>query len=317
MSNAREDHSHVVNGSRVAPGPVHVADLVGLADVLVGSAWGAARLSGRLAVGAARIAAPVVGVVLRPPLVPRGLQPAHGVHLLAARWQRDRPETLRALGRWSAAALPGAVNTALNQVDVNQVATVVLNRVNLTGIVSTVLERVDVNKVAEQLLNQLDLTQLVLDRVDLQRVVAAALEPLDLTAIVVDQVDLGAVVSAALDRLDLTSVVVDQVDLGRVVSAALQQVDLTEIVLHQVELIGVAEYVVEGIDLPQIIRDSTGSVASEAVVGMRMQGIDADVVVGRVVDRMLHRRRHGRTEEAPEQLTSADPPPDAPVRESS
>jgi hypothetical protein len=63
----------------------------------------------------------------------------------------------------------------------------------------------------------------------------------------------------------------------------------------------VAQYVVDGIDLPEIIRDSTGSVASEAVVGLRLQGIDADVLVGRAVDRMLHRRRERRTEEAPEQ----------------
>ena len=60
--------------------------------------------------------------------------------------------------------------------------------------------------------------------------------------------------------------------------------------MEQVDLVGVAEYVVAEIDLPEIIRASTGSVASEAVRGLRMQGVDADQAVARVVDRMLFRR---------------------------
>ena len=71
----------------------------------------------------------------------------------------------------------------------------------------------------------------------------------------------------------------------------LEQIDLTEIVLQQVDLIRVAEYVVQGIDLPEIIRESTGTVASEAVRGLRMQGVDADAAVARIADRLLHRRR--------------------------
>src|SRR5664279_810175 len=77
-----------------------------VADLLVGTAWGAARLSGRLAATGARVTAPALGFVLRPPLVPRRLQPAHAVQLMVTRWQRDRPETLRALERWSTTAFP-------------------------------------------------------------------------------------------------------------------------------------------------------------------------------------------------------------------
>ena len=113
-------------------------------------------------------------------------------------------------------------------------------------------------------------------------------------------------VASALERLDLTTIVVDQVDLGAVISAALEKVDLTAVVMQQVDLLGVAEYVVEGIDLPEIIRDSTGSVASEAVVGLRLQGVDADVVVGRVVDRMLRRRGQRRTEKTPLPVSSPE-----------
>ena len=114
-----------------------------------------------------------------------------------------------------------------------------------------------------------------------------------------DRVDLERVVTSAIDTLDLTTIVIDRVDLGLVVAAALQRLDLTQIVLQQVDLIGVAEYVVEGIDLPEIIRDSTGSVASEAVRGMRMQSVDADAAVARMVDRVLLRRR-GRQTVSPE-----------------
>ena len=38
----------------------------------------------------------------------------------------------------------------------------------------------------------------------------------------------------------------------------------------------IAREVVYEIDLPEIIRESTGIVTSEAVVGVRMQGIQAD-----------------------------------------
>jgi len=381
MPATRDQHSHIVSESRMAPSSLDLAEAVvegvqaafgalslGLeialrtlaespatvprrpgprmpvsevADVLVGTAWGAARLSGRVAATGARITAPVLGLVLRPPLVPRRLQPAHRVKLMTEQWQRDRPEALRTLGRWSSTALPGAVDAALGQVDVGEVSTVI-DRVNLTRIATTLIKRLDVDMVAAQLLNQLqvgavaaqvldqlrldDLAAQVLDqlRLDLlagqvldqlrldqlaghvvgelpvDQLAAQVLDQLDLTQLVLDRVDLQRVVEGALGQLDLTAIVVGKVDLGEVVATALQHVDLTQIVMDQVDLIGVAQYVVDGIDLPEIIRDSTGSVASEAVVGLRMQGIDADVLVGRVVDRMLRRRRERRTEEPPE-----------------
>jgi hypothetical protein len=299
-----------------------------VADFLVGTAWGAARLSGRLAATGARVTAPALGLVLRPPLVPRRLQLAYGVQLMVERWQRDRPQTLRTVGRWSATALPGAVDAALGQVDVEQVAALVLDRVDLDVLVADIVRRLDVTAIILAVLQGLDLTTIAstaiqstdldravddaLARLDVDKVAAHLLDQLDLTQLVLDRVDLHRVVDRALEHLDLTSIVVDQVDLGGVVDAALQQVDLTQIVLQRVDLLGVAGYVVEGIDLPEIIRESTGSVASEAVMGLRMQGVDADVVVGRVVDRMLHRRRQRRTEKALS-MGSSDLPPRAPT----
>lgn len=321
-------------GSRIP-----VSDVV---DVMVGTAWGVARLTGRLAVAGAQITAPVLGLALHPPLVPRRLQPGHSLQLMTERWQRDRPGTLAELERLSATALPRALDAALVQVDMERLVGVVLDRVDLTRITTNVLNRLDVDEVAAQLLGQLDvdevaarlLSQLDVDEVaaellngldvdevaarllsqlEVDEVASQLLGQLDLTQLVLDSVDLKRVVAGVLERLDLTAIVVDQVDLGGVVSAALGQVDLTKIVTDQVDLIGLAEYVVEGIDLPGIIRDSTGSVASEAVVGLRMQGIDADLVVGRVVDRMLGRRRQRRVEATPVELSSPDSPPEPPA----
>ena len=54
------------------------------------------------------------------------------------------------------------------------------------------------------------------------------------------------------------------------------------------------------IDLPAIIRDSTGSMASETVRGVRMTGVSADDALSRAVDRALfRRRRHDAVGDAP------------------
>jgi hypothetical protein len=280
---------------------------VDVVDLLVGTAWGAARLSGRLATAGSRVVVPLVGLVARPPLVPRRLQPGHGARLVIERWQRDRPETVRSLGSWSATALPGAVDAVLTQLDVQRLAKVVLDHVDLDALVADVVQRLDVDAVTGVVLSRADLTSIAssaITNTDLDRVLDQALEGIDLDSLLataLERVDLAPVVASALDKLDLTQIVVDQVDLGRVVSAALQRVDLTQIVLEQVDLIGVAEYVVDGIDLPEIIRGSTGSVASEAVRVMRLQGVEGDAAVARMVDRLLHRRRDRRVDTNPEQ----------------
>lgn len=62
-------------------------------------------------------------------------------------------------------------------------------------------------------------------------------------------------------------------------------------VLDRVDLAGIANRVIDEIDLPAIIRESSGAMASETVLGMRIRGIEADERVNRVVDRVLLRRR--------------------------
>ena len=120
--------------------------------------------------------------------------------------------------------------------------------------------------------------------------------------------------SAALDQLDLSQLVLERVDFGRVIDAALQQVDLTQVVMGQVDLVAVAEYVVAEIDLPEIIRASTGSVASETVRGLRMQGVGADQAVTRIVDRVLFRRaqRRSAADAVPRQEPGFEDPEDRP-----
>jgi hypothetical protein len=75
------------------------------------------------------------------------------------------------------------------------------------------------------------------------------------------------------------------------VDAVLDRVDLNGVVRHRVDLVGIADEVIEGIDLPEIIRKSTQGVATETVRDVRMQSIDADEAVSRLVDRLVPRRR--------------------------
>jgi hypothetical protein len=155
-------------------------------------------------------------------------------------------------------------------------------------------------------LDRLDLTELVIQRVDLDRVaqqldIEAVLDRLDLTELVARRVDLDRVaehlnVEAVLDRLDLTELVMSRVDLDRIA----RTLDLNALA-GRIDLIGLAEQVVVGIDLPQLIRDSTGSVASEGVAGVRMQGMEADQALAHFVDRVLRRRpRHPPPEHGPD-----------------
>src|SRR6185312_10686119 len=172
-----------------------------------------------------------------------------------------------------------------------------------------------VPRLAAAVLDRLDLTELVIQRVDLDRVaqhldVEAVLDRLDLTELVIRRVDLDRVaqgldVEAVLDRLDLTELVVSRVHLDRIaraldIEAIAGRLDLNALAAR-IDLIGLAEQVVVGIDLPQLIRDSTGSVASEGVAGVRMGGMEADQALAHFVDRVLRRRpRHPQPEHGPD-----------------
>ena len=248
-----------------------------VADVVVGTAWGAARVTGRVAVTGGRVAGPVVSVVLRPPLVPRRLQPGRAIAAVADQWRRDRPDAVRSLGLWSETMLPSGIQAAMRQVDVQACVDAVLDAVDLDAVVAGVVRRLDVDAVVAGVVRRLDVDAAV--------------------ALVLARLDLGAVVSTALDQVDLNQLVLDRVDLGRVIDAALQQVDLTQVVMEQVDLVRWPSTSSTEIDLPEIIRASTGSIASETVRGLRMQGVGGGQAVTRAVDRLLFRRANRRARE--------------------
>lgn len=92
------------------------------------------------------------------------------------------------------------------------------------------------------------------------------------------------VLALVLAEVDLTELVRENVDLDALVTT----VDLDAIV-QRINVAEVAERVLQTIDLAAVIRESTESVTSEAVRGVRLRGADADMAVGRTIDRLLGR----------------------------
>jgi hypothetical protein len=97
------------------------------------------------------------------------------------------------------------------------------------------------------------------------------------------------VVAAVLARIDLTETVKENVDVESIIA----DLDL-DALIGRLDLAGLAEGVIAEVDLAEIIRQSTGTVASETVRGVRMQGISGDEAVGRAVGRIRLRlsRKH-------------------------
>jgi hypothetical protein len=129
----------------------------------------------------------------------------------------------------------------------------------------------------------------------------AIIERIDLTDVVIEQVDLNRIVTSALDTLDLTQLVIDRVDVDAIVAEA----DI-DAVIDRVPIIPLANYVIDEIDLPQIIRDSTSGVAGDAMNTLRRQGVGADRLVARLVDRATFRK--SRKLEAPGEPESLGAP---------
>ena len=228
---------------------------------LAAALTGAAVLATR---GAARIVVPLGHVALHPPLVPERLHPGRALDALTDRGREALTSTGSDLHRLVAAVVPIVVNEVLDSLDLNAL---IREQVDLDGIVATV----------------------------------------DIDAIVA-QVDIGAIV----DRLDIDAIVkgidldaiAERIDIERIIArvnidAIVAGVDMNAII-GRIDLAGIAEDVINEIDLPEIIRDSTGTMASQVVREARMQSIDADEAVARLVDRVLRRRR-ARSTTAPHQ----------------
>jgi hypothetical protein len=229
-------------------------------DVAVAVTAGALRVAAGAGRRAGSAIGPVAARALRPRLLPERLQP--GAYLEAA----------SRAGEVRRAALQREVTRQLDQL-VPVVVDEVVRRIRLTELV---LRYVDIDRVVDSVdldaaVAKVDVAAVV-DRVDLDRAV--------------DRVDIDAAaarldIDAVLDRIDLTALVLRRVDLLAIVQTVLDRLDL----------VGIAAEVIDGVDLPEIIRESTGSMASDTVRGVRMQGIAADEAVGRAVDRLLLRGR--------------------------
>jgi hypothetical protein len=130
---------------------------------------------------------------------------------------------------------------------------------------------------------------------------------------------LGAVVAAVLDEVDLNAVIA-RVDLDRIlervdIEAVLARVDLDAViarvdldaVVGRVDLPGIITRVMDEVDVGQLVRESSSTMATESVDALRVQGMRADRLLNRVVDRAM--RRTGERQSGPA-APGAVPPAD-------
>jgi len=96
---------------------------------------------------------------------------------------------------------------------------------------------------------------------------------------------IASVVGIVLDRIDLTQLVIERVDVNRIIE---ERVDIDG-VIERTDVVSVARDVVQQLDLPEIIRESSGTMGTETVEGLRLRGMDADRSLSRLVDRVLNR----------------------------
>jgi len=152
-----------------------------------------------------------------------------------------------------------------------------------------------VRAVIAAVLDAIDLDQVVA-RVDLDRIIGRV-DPnqiaarIDLNRIV-ERIDVDAIAA----RIDLDGIAA-RIDLDAIVA----RVDIDAIVAR-VDLPGLTEQVIEEVDLGELIRESSSTMASETVDALRVQGMRADGLVNRVVDRILLRQGQRRTGPLPEEL---------------
>jgi hypothetical protein len=104
-----------------------------------------------------------------------------------------------------------------------------------------------------------------------------------------------SILNAVLKRVDLTALVLEKVSVPEIVDSIdlntiAARIDI-EAIIARIDLSGIAKQVIDEIDLGGIIRDSSGALASESVVGVRLQSASADDAVERVIARFLPGRR--------------------------
>jgi hypothetical protein len=116
-----------------------------------------------------------------------------------------------------------------------------------------------------------------------------------IAAAVLEEVDLDAVVA----RVDLDQVV-GRLDLDRIagridIDAIAARIDV-DAVVARLDLAGLTEQVLDEVDIGELIRESSGTMATETVDALRVQGMRADRLLSRVVDRLLQRKDERHTD---------------------
>ncbi|MGZ8583551.1 MAG: hypothetical protein ACXWXG_09525 [Actinomycetota bacterium] len=228
------------------------------AATLAGAGLGAAVTAAEAAAGAAKQVADTVGSAITWLVEPRfakdaGEMAAGAARVLDGQWKASQAEMVEVATTFLGALVP-------------EIARGVADQVDLTALVR---ERVDVNAIVEDV----DIDR-ILDRVDLDAVI--------------DRVDIDEIVARVdMERLARSfpvEPIVDRVDVDRVSA----RTDLVAII-DRLDLAEIAEEVIEEIDLPRLMRESSGMMANETVQTVRVQGMNADRLVSRVVDRVLRR----------------------------
>ena len=110
----------------------------------------------------------------------------------------------------------------------------------------------------------------------------------------------SAAVHAVVARVDLDRVV-ERLDLDAIVA----RVDVDAIV-GRVDLATVTGRVMDEVDVAGIIRESSSTMASETADALRVQGMQADRVLSRIVDRVLLRKGERQTTLGPAPAVGAD-----------
>jgi hypothetical protein len=269
-----EDEAPGDETARQATGvPLVAGAAIGIA--LEGARWGA-----RAATTMVRSGELFFSLLTSPGFVQEPLRQA-GARLgaLDARWREQRPRDEEAAGAFLRLLVPQVVDAALDQIDLNEL---VVERVEL----DQVIDRLDLDRV----IARLDIDAIV-SRIDFDRII----ERIDVRAIV-SRVPVDDVVS----RLDIDAIVAG-VDIDRVVSrvdvqSIADRIDLQALV-ERLDLAAIANEVIEEIDLTGIIQEAMGSMTTETVGGIRVQSMNADRAIARVVGRVLGRAGEDETTE--------------------
>ena len=287
LSDATRFVAGSVRGGRGADHP----ELTRVLDTVVGLGNGVANAGATVAGRAGKLAKPLADLALHPPLVPARWHPAGVLDRFESAGRESRQVGEQDVVALAGELIPAILTAVLDQIDLTQL---VLDRVDLASIIDAVDLDAAVDKVdLDRIVDKIDLDRIV-DKIDLDRIV----DKIDLDAIV-DKIDLDRIVdkvnvAAVIAKVDVDGIVAT-VDLDKIISrldinAVAATIDI-DAIIDRVDLVGIADEVIDEIDLPRIIRQSSGSIASETVVGVRLSSASADDQVNRIMEKLRLRRR--------------------------